>query len=149
MNRSRELALLSLRNRVKNAKTLVICDPYILTIREGDDPEDYVHQLREVLPESLSKLVLVHSQTKENHLMREIIIHTFPNSLPVHIFKCSAIHDRVWIVDNKSAFVTGTSFNSIGYRLSFIIDLDKDDFKDFWHFLVTELGDEFKNSLFK
>ncbi len=148
MNRSRELALLSLKNRVKDAKTLVICDPYILTIREGDDPEDYVRQLREVLPESLSKLVLVHSQKKENPLMREVIIHTFPNSLPVHTFTCSSIHDRVWIVDNKSAFVTGTSFNSIGYRLSFIYDLNRDDFKDFWHFLVAELGDEFKRVLF-
>lgn len=148
MNYSREKALKSLKERVRDAKTLVICDPYILKASRGEDPREYVRQLREILPEGLTRLAFVNAQSEENPLFKEVIFPVFSKDFSVRAFKCDQIHDRVWIINNSSAFVTGTSFNSIGYRLSFINNLDKDDFQGFWHFLVTQLGDEFKEFIF-
>lgn len=148
MNYSREKALGSLKDRIKDAKTLVICDPYILTISKKEDPHEYVRELGAILPEGLNKIAFVHSQSEDNPLFNDILFPVFSTSFHVKAFKCDKIHDRVWIVNNKSAFATGTSFNSIGYRLSFINDLDPSDFKEFWHFLAKELGDDFKNFIF-
>jgi hypothetical protein len=42
------------------------------------------------------------------------------------------LHDRVWIIDFKRGFTTGTSLNSIGTKVSFINEMSDNDFNDFW-----------------
>jgi hypothetical protein len=45
------------------------------------------------------------------------------------------IHDRVWIMDDTRAIVTGTSLTGIGCSLSFILDLPDDDLQVLKKFL--------------
>lgn len=161
MQKSREDALKSLKKRITNAKSLIICDPYILSSGKGPD-EDYVKELVDILPETLETLALVHSNKKANGKLLEELEnaidekmngndgiegesteHIQGKKIEVHIFENDTIHDRVWIIDSKQAFVTGTSFNSIGYQLSFILKLDKDDFLGFFEYLKTNLNGDF------
>jgi len=144
MLKIREIALHSLKNRVRDATSLVICDPYILTSTNRQEEAEYVRELLGILPQNLANLVLVFSDTRENLGLRTILEAECPKHIKIHYLECDEIHDRVWIVNSSKAFVTGTSFNSIGYRLSFIIDLSKKDFDSFWEFLVRELGDDLK-----
>jgi hypothetical protein len=53
----------------------------------------------------------------------------------IRYFDFKTIHDRVWIINENNAFTTGTSFNSIGSKLSFISELNDEDFKAFLNHL--------------
>jgi hypothetical protein len=41
------------------------------------------------------------------------------------------LHDRVWIADHERAFTVGTSFNGIGSRCAFILELPSEDRRAF------------------
>jgi hypothetical protein len=49
MNISREKAIKSLKDRIQDATSLVICDPYILSVH-GDDEASYLNVLFTILP---------------------------------------------------------------------------------------------------
>ncbi len=41
------------------------------------------------------------------------------------------MHDRVWIKDGNRAKVVGTSFNGLGKKLAFILNLPESDLRAF------------------
>jgi hypothetical protein len=47
------------------------------------------------------------------------------------MYKTKTIHDRVWIVEGRKAFVVGTSFQGIGNKFSFILDIPNVDLEIF------------------
>jgi len=137
MNISRDEAVLSLSRRVIDARTLIICDPYILNCKETET-ENYLTNLGTIFPPSLKSTLLIFDPNKFKAAMLSKLLEYFPDK-NIKAQKCDDIHDRVWIINGNSAFTTGTSLNSIGYKLSFIQDLPVKDFNSFWDFLVDRV----------
>ncbi len=54
------------------------------------------------------------------------------------MYRTKTIHDRVWIVEGRKAFVVGTSFQGIGNKFSFILDLPNEDLEKFNIYLERE-----------
>ena len=50
--------------------------------------------------------------------------------------KTDELHDRVWIVDSTRAFVIGASFNGLGNKCAFILELPEEDRQNF----IKEVG---------
>lgn len=134
MNKNLEDALRSLKTRLEKARHITICDPYILHVRRDDNLREYVDRLISVFPDSLVSLTFIHSDNNPDQQLLDEITQKLPH-VNVRHFYTREIHDRVWMIDSKRAFTTGTSFNSIGTRVSFINYLNDDDFKAFQEIL--------------
>jgi hypothetical protein len=132
MNNSRKEAILSLKRRLEGAITLIICDLYILSPR--GDGDEYKNELYEILPSTLKFLSLVCPSNKVNHEFLDMVRFELP-AVNIRYFDFKTIHDRVWIINENNAFTTGTSFNSIGSKLSFISELNDEDFEAFLNHL--------------
>ena len=50
--------------------------------------------------------------------------------------KTDELHDRVWIVDSIRAYVIGASFNGLGNKCAFILELPEEDRRNF----IKEVG---------
>jgi hypothetical protein len=132
MNRNLEAALQSLKNRLGGASNIIICDPYILS--EGKHGNNYADLMLRVFPVSLESLTFIDGDKHPNEQLLLKIKQKLPQVKVCRIF-CNEIHDRVWIIDSKRGFIAGTSFNSIGTKVSFINDMSDNDFNAFWKLL--------------
>lgn len=138
MNKSTDKALTFLNNKLQGVSQLTICDPYILTPKAksksmggGYFYDEYFARFNAILTDRLQRLHLVYNS---NYVAKELfdeIQKRLPYKLTVTHQAHDEIHDRVWVLDGIRAFVTGTSLNTIGARLSFIIELDGEDFNSF------------------
>ena len=126
----------TLRSKLRGAGTLIVCDPYLLTLPRGIKAKEYIHDLMSVLPlKTLRHLDIVLDKTRESPGVRLELSRQWPKSVTLQLFDDSSIHDRVWIIDEHSAFVVGTSFGGIGKKLAFLLRLPPDDLENFKKYL--------------
>ena len=148
MNITRQSALLSISNRIKDATSLIIYDPYIFPKRTN---ENYLAELISVFPENLLTLLFIYQKNKFNEELRDKFQEECPDHIEAHYFESSnpryRMHDRVWIVNGNEAFTTGSSFNSIGKNVSFMNQLPSEDLQSLLKLLVNEFGTKFKELL--
>ena len=127
-------ALKTIRSKINDAKTLAICDPYIFNTLDRSI-DDYIKRLISVMPiKTLEKLRIFYVAKKNNvaHAAEyELKKQLSKTNIEIKTKAIQHLHDRVWIVNSDTAFVVGTSFNSIGNKLAFMLDLPKPDLEAF------------------
>jgi hypothetical protein len=121
----------SIRDFTCGAQHLTIIDPYVFS-GERRNADRYAEEFGQA-----SRLD-GNSSLKRIHFVYDpdCVTKTVRKSIRDLAHKCgvtftdtatAAIHDRVWIKDDAEAIVTGTSFNGLGGRLSFLLPLPDDD----------------------
>lgn len=130
MNTDRPRGLASIRKRIANAKSLIINDPYILSAPpKAIGTRQYVMELLDILPSSLDSLILIYSKDI-NPGVWILLKERCPEKIQIQTVQDHNVHDRVWIIDFSSGFTVGTSFNSLGSKISFINPLPVADFQN-------------------
>lgn len=128
---SAERAKTHLRDSLLGCDDLIICDPYIYQ-GEGnkDDPNDnaYCKALLSILPDTLSKMAIYYSPKKtKKHIVEKIDQYAKSEDIQLAKYATPDIHDRVWIKNQSRGWVVGTSFNGLGKKLAFLLELPRED----------------------
>jgi hypothetical protein len=134
-----------LKKCLLGAKVLTICDPYFLQPYGKAQVQEYLEAITEVIPLKLPRIELFIRSEKRNPKVAEGLNEFCRNREPKIKIKCyetEEIHDRIWMVDYDKAYVVGTSFNGVGNKWSFILDLPKEDTQKF----IKELKEVRSNS---
>jgi hypothetical protein len=128
----RNKAINHLSAKLKGAISLTICDPYFLKIPKGSSPSETASEFISILPKSLKNLDLyVKSRYRDKEFADCFNVKLQKRGIKLLSRKTDEIHDRVWIKDFNDAFVVGTSFNGLGNKCAFILDLPKEDQRQF------------------
>lgn len=126
---------------IKNAKQLIIIDPFIYTEKVNEFFVGSNHNLKSLVDVKViyDKKKEGYSDTNKSVFEAGIINSIKPNKCKVQSFDSELIHDRLWIKDKKEGLVLGTSLKSIkGKRASFILDLPGEDLTDILEFLKKD-----------
>ncbi len=134
---ARTTAIDYLRECFSGAKQLVICDPYFLLSNNKNSKADYLAGIDAVIPKTVKSIELYVKPKKRdaevaagfNKLCKD-------RDIKLTCRKTDELHDRVWIVDSVRAFVVGASFNGLGNKCAFILELPE---QDRWNF-IKEVG---------
>jgi hypothetical protein len=126
------MAVNILTRKLVDAKEVTICDPYFFIKPEDEKDNEYIESLISVLPLKSLKKVNIFHQNYEIDILRNFRRRIQSHNILINIYRTKTIHDRVWIVEGKKAFVVGTSFQSLGgNKFSFILDLPDEDLETF------------------
>lgn len=115
------------------AQHITICDPFFLQLPpKAMSIPDYVAALGSIFPEKMRSLELfVGSRKRTTGVADGINSLCKERSIRISCFKTDDIHDRVWIADYERAYSVGTSFNGLGNKGSFILQLPDEDKRRF------------------
>lgn len=134
---ARAEAIEYMRNGFAGAKQLVICDPYFLLPIRKKSQTDYLDGLEAVIPKSVQAIELyVKHRKRDAEVAAGFTKLCQDRGIKLTCRKTDEIHDRVWIVDSTRAFVIGASFNGLGNKYAFILELPEDDRRNF----IKEVG---------
>ncbi|RFP62251.1 MAG: hypothetical protein BJG00_003790 [Limnothrix sp. CACIAM 69d] len=129
---AREEAILDLRGMLSGAKHLTICDPYFLQSNNKISKEDYVAEIGSVIPSTVKNIELYVKLRKRDAVVADGISKICRDrGIRLDCRKTDELHDRVWIVDSSRAFVVGASFNGLGNKCAFILELPEEDRRNF------------------
>src|SRR5690606_26053505 len=127
----RESGLKEIRDFTKNARSLIVIDPYIFG-GKNDVADRYIEEFKKssrIDNQNLERLHLIYSSKHGNTKAIKTGIKKLAQKNNCVITSCDTeeIHDRIWIKNNNDAIVVGTSFGGIGNRVCFILELPKYD----------------------
>lgn len=132
-----EKAISYLYNQFREAKELIICDPYFL------QPSGSFN-INLAIPNSVTSIELyVKPGSHDTEIISKLKDFCRGRNINLKCWETGEIHDRVWIADWDRAYVVGTSFNGLGNKLAFILKLpdnDKSDFIEELHSLKQRMG---------
>lgn len=129
----RSEAVRYLRDCLAGARQLMICDPYFLQPYGRLPKSEYLAAIADVLPQQLAQIELfVKPRKRDAEIAGRFNELCKARNIKLTCRKTDAIHDRVWIVDSARAYVVGTSFNGLGNKCAFILDLPDEDMKGFF-----------------
>ncbi|MAT64471.1 MAG: hypothetical protein CMN57_02360 [Gammaproteobacteria bacterium] len=120
-----------LKEWLNGAKVLEIADPYFFHMGSYKDTTQLVRNFEEMLPRSLRRLSVYHKPNPSKALKQAFSDCIRGHGVQQDYFRTSILHDRVWIKDGNRAKVVGTSFNGLGNKLAFILDLPESDLRAF------------------
>ncbi len=120
-----------LKIKLTDAKEVTICDPYFFNKAKGTKDDEYIESLISILPLKTLKKVNIFYQKNEIDILRNFRRRIQSHNILINMYRTKTIHDRVWIVEGRKAFVVGTSFQSIGNSFSFILDIPNVDLEIF------------------
>jgi hypothetical protein len=142
----RNNAILYLSDKLAGTKSLTICDPYFLKKQKSVPAKVTATEFVELLPQTLKRIELF---TKPRARDKEFADHLNAGlrgrGIRLVHRKTEKVHDRVWIKDFDEAFVVGTSFNGLGNKCAFILDLPQSDKRQFISSL-NEIGQDLPKS---
>ncbi len=126
-----------LHDGFSGAKQLVICDSYFLLSNNKNSKTEYLAGINAVIPKTVKTIELYVKPRKRdaevaagfNKLCKD-------RDIKLTCRKTDELHDRVWIVDSTRAFVVGASFNGLGNKCAFILELPEQDRRNF----IKEVG---------
>lgn len=133
---ARTEAIRHLHDVFNGARQLVICDPYFLkpTIQTQ---QDYLAGISAVIPKTVTNIELyVKPRVRDSVVAAGFTKLCKDRQIKLVCRKTEELHDRVWVVDSTRAFVVGASFNGLGNKCAFILELLEDDRQDF----IREMG---------
>ena len=126
-----------LRNRFDRAQQLVICDPYFLLSNNKTSKADYLAGIDNVIPKTIKTVELyVKPRKRDAEVAAGFNKLCQDRGIKLTCRKTDELHDRVWIVDSTRAFVVGASFNGLGNKCAFILELPEEDRRNF----IREVG---------
>ncbi|MGM8063212.1 hypothetical protein [Vogesella indigofera] len=118
---------------LSGARQLTICDPYFLQPYGRMPKANYVAAIKDVIPKQVSQIELfVKPRKRDAEVAEGFNEFCKERSIKLTCRRTDAIHDRVWIVDSSRAYVVGTSFNGLGNKCAFILDLPDEDMRGFF-----------------
>ncbi|UWQ21629.1 hypothetical protein [Jannaschia sp. W003] len=123
-------AISRLRNWLKGAKHVIICDPYFFKfIPNGIYPtvEKYASSIEKMLPKSATRIDIY----SNGHTItaKRAVVGKLKAGRSIRHFSSSGIHDRFLIRDNNAGKIIGTSFGGFGSKFSVVVDLSEKDVK--------------------
>ncbi len=119
------------------AKQLVICDPYFLLSNNKNSKIDYLAGIDAVIPKTVKTIELyVKPRKRDAEVASGFTKLCQDRGIKLTCRKTDELHDRVWIVDSTRAFVVGASFNGLGNKCAFILELPEQDRRNF----IKEVG---------
>jgi hypothetical protein len=134
---SRADSVRTLKGIVAGARRLTICDPYFLAASGGQE-QSLLTDLRQLLPlKTLQSLYVIYSSAFNQILKDGLQELCAQNKILLRLSRDSSFHDRVWIIDDRRGYLVGTSFGGIGKKLSFILDLPREDLQELWKYLES------------
>lgn len=126
-----------MRNGFSRAKQLVICDPYFLLSNNKHSKADYLAGIDDVIPKTVKTIELYVKPRKRDAEVADGFTKLCQDrGIKLTCRKTDELHDRVWIVDSTRAFVVGASFNGLGNKCAFILELPEEDRRNF----IREVG---------
>jgi len=129
---ARKEAIEYLHEGLSGAKQLVICDPYFLISNSKTSNIDYLSGINEVIPKTVKNIELyVKPRKRDADVAAKFTKLCKDRKIKLICRKTNELHDRVWIVDSKYAFVIGASFNGLGNKCAFILELPEEDRRNF------------------
>ena len=134
-----------LKEFTKDAKELIIIDPYILIVKSEDYIDSYLKEFFNAInirtnKNNLESIRIIYDKWEPeiSDIIRDTM-HDNTNSRKVFKFRPSKkIHDRIWIKDKKTAMFVGTSFNGLGNKLNVLLPLPGEDLRNVLNFLNSE-----------
>lgn len=121
-----------LRDGFSGAKQLVICDPYFLLSNSKTSKTDYLAGIDSVIPSTVKNIELyVKPRKRDSEVAAGFTKLCQDRGIKLTCRKTDELHDRVWIVDSTRAFVVGASFNGLGNKCAFILELPSEDRRSF------------------
>jgi len=119
------------------AKQLVICDPYFLLSNTKNSKADYLDGIDDVIPKTVKTIDLyVKPKKRDTEVADGFTKLCQDRGIKLTCRRTDELHDRVWIVDSTRAFVVGASFNGLGNKYAFILELPEEDRRKF----IREVG---------
>ncbi len=119
------------------AKQIVICDPYFLLSNSKMSKADYLLRIDTVIPTTVTSIELYVKPKKRDAVIAAGFTKLCQDrGIKLICRKTDELHDRVWIVDSTRAFVVGASFNGLGNKCTFILELPEEDRRNF----IKEVG---------
>ena len=110
----RNIGLKELRDFTKDAKDLIIVDPYIFSGPRSvadEVAQDLVKSAR-IDGKKLKRIHIVYDQSNVTNAVKKSITNKIEaNSVHLTIAHSEILHDRVWIADRARALAVGTSLN--------------------------------------
>lgn len=126
-----------MRDGFSGAKQLVICDPYFLLSNNKNSKADYLAGIDAVIPKTVKVIELyVKPRKRDAEVASGFTKLCQDRGIKLTCRKTEELHDRVWIVDSTRAFVVGASFNGLGNKCAFILELPEQDRRNF----IKEVG---------
>lgn len=126
-----------MRNGFGGAKQVVICDPYFLLSNSKTSKADYLDGINAVIPKTVKSIELyVKPKKRDAEVAVGFTKLCQDRGIKLSCRKTEELHDRVWIVDSTRAFVVGASFNGLGNKCAFILELPEQDRQNF----IKEVG---------
>lgn len=121
-----------LRTGFSGARQLVICDPYFLLSNSKTSKADYLSGIDAVIPQTAKSVELyVKPRTRDAVVAAGFNKLCKDRGIKLICRTTDELHDRVWIVDSTRAFVVGASFNGLGNKCTFILELPEKDRQNF------------------
>ena len=111
--------------------TLEIADPYFFQMGSYRDPYLLVEEFHGLLPRCLRRVTIYHRPKPHKLLFESFAACMRRLDINTQYFRTTVLHDRVWIKNGNSAKVVGTSFNGLGNKLAFILNLPEADRNSF------------------
>lgn len=112
------------------ASSLIIADPYFFSFKETKvyrTEAAYTDAIIKILPSSLEEVEVFHLPGPNKRIMEKFKKHCWKKEIRFKNFSTREIHDRVWIKNRSEGKAIGTSFNGIGNKVAFILDLPSED----------------------
>lgn len=117
------------------AKELTVVDPYFFSFSQQNkifhSQEKYVAWLIDLIPMGLENLEVFHLPRCNKDILDRIKDNCKRKSVALQAWETTEIHDRVLIRNGEEAKVVGTSFNGLGNKFSFVLDLPAEDLEVF------------------
>lgn len=109
-----------------NGMTVIIADQYLFPKR-GDDA--YFQELTNLLKDLQCKRIIYVNHPLDTAKFNQVVIDLGTDGIVMeNICTTTPIHDRYWICfETKKGFITGTSPNGMGGKLSHITELPTED----------------------
>lgn len=129
-----------LKEWLNDANELIIADPYLYSFNRANfypTEVEYTNALVDLIPSSLKKLDIFHLSRPNQKIIDKVTNFACEKDITLINYETNKIHDRVWIKNNRTAKLVGASFNGLGGKLAFIVDLLQADLESFLHELST------------
>ena len=125
---------------------LTIIDPYLFKCSGSEKKiNDYIKLLSDILIQANPKSICFITNKKEDHFIKSIYDKIKNNmtkkSIKVNLKHSSKFHDRFWLASNnneKKGFLSGTSLNGIGNKISLISYLENEDVQEIYKLIPSK-----------
>lgn len=116
-----------LRSWLHDCHTLEIADPYFFQMGSYRNPHQLIEEFHGLMPVCLRRVTIYHKPKPHPRLFESFAAYMRNLDIKMQLFSTTVLHDRVWIKNGNSAKVVGTSFNGLGCKLAFILNLPESD----------------------